>query len=87
MWSVRAPTHNTFGNAYITIKSAPARLVDGVMTEAEGAELAKLLDVPLHKIGSSGIDVPTYGDFPAEYIDRAWGREPAKHGTVRPLND
>lgn len=53
----------------------------GNTTLAEREELAKLLcvDSPVHH---QGVSIPAGGDYWQEYIDRAWGRKPAKLGKV-----
>lgn len=76
-WSVTGGTGTAYGWLHI---SAPPKRIDemGRMTEADRAELSKLLNknVPMQYES-----VPSGNDFYAEYIDRAWGRTPSKYGT------
>jgi hypothetical protein len=76
-WSVKGGTGTAWG--WIRISSPPARRVNNNMTEADMAELGKLLDLgkPAHHQGESVAASPGHR---VEYIDRAWGRKPSKYG-------
>lgn len=76
-WSVRGKTGASYG--YFTISSPPKRLgPDGLMTSEERAELSKLLGgVGVHPQGKTVSPDP---GFYEEFVDRAWGRTPARLG-------
>lgn len=73
-WSVTGGRGTGWG--WLTITAPPARRVNGIATDADNAELAKLLG--LKKVACQGASVADSGDHYAEYIDRAEGRKPKK---------
>lgn len=76
-WSVTGGTGTAWG--WITISAPPRRRVNGSMTEADAAELGKLLGKDaVHHQGES---VPASDTYYAEYVARAEGRTPNVYGT------
>ncbi len=76
MWSVTGGKGTSWG--WIYISSPPKRQVDGLMSEADGKELAALLGLekPVYQHES----VPASSKHRTEYVDRAEGREPRTYG-------
>lgn len=73
-WSVTSARGSSYG--WIEITAAPARLVDGLVTMEDRAELGRLFGVaPMQTI-----TIPSQGDFYREYIDRAQGKTPSVIG-------
>lgn len=77
-WSVTGGRGTGWG--WIHISAPPKRCVGwGYMTDEDQRELGELLgkDGPAHHQGET---IPSGGDYYREYIDRAEGRAPTKHG-------
>ena len=78
-WSVKGGRGTAWG--WISISAAPRDLVDHYMTEAQTAELAKLLGLDgVRNISRQGHSVPSSSDYYREIVDRAEGREPTVIG-------
>jgi hypothetical protein len=76
VWSVRGGVGTSWG--WITITAPPARSAGyGSMTEADRAELSALLGIEAHH---QGVDIPASEAYRAEYVARAEGVEPTRHG-------
>jgi len=77
-WSVTGGRGTAYG--WITISAPPARRVQpfGYISDADAAELGRLLAKP--KVHCQGESIPASSDYYAEYIDRAEGRAPSVFG-------
>lgn len=75
-WSVRGHRGTAWG--WITIASPPARMDGYTMRDSERVELAAALG--LERVHQQGESVPSSGDYYREYVDRAEGRTPTRHG-------
>lgn len=76
-WSVKGGRGTAWG--WIRIEAPPRRLNEhGYMTDADRAELAKLLG--LDSVHLQGVQVAASTDYRVEYVDRAEGRTPRRIG-------
>lgn len=77
VWSVSGGRGTAYG--WITISAPPARRIEfGYMSDADRAELAKLLGKD--SVHCQGESIPAGTDYYREYVDRAEGRAPSVFG-------
>lgn len=76
-WSVSRGRGTAGG--WLTITSPPSRQVNGHMSEADQAELGRLLG-DSRRVHHQGVSIPSGGDYRQEYLARAEGRTPEVYG-------